>query len=167
MAAQLASPRSHGGRRRRGYRPMADINMTPFIDVMLVLLIVFMVTAPLLTVGVPVDLPKTNAAPIETQKDPINVTIRIDGSVYVQEKPVSVMTELVPMLTALTGNNPEARILVRGSATITYGKMMEVMGVMSVAGFKKVGLDAELPGGGTTVPRAGETPTQTGTTPKR
>lgn len=143
MAAQLAG-KSGGRGRRRGYRPMADINMTPFIDVMLVLLIVFMVAAPLLTVGVPVDLPKTNAAPLEAQKDPLFVTVRADGSIFVQETQVD-MQKIVPLLIAVTNNNPEARIFVRGDAAINYGKMLQVMGTMSAAGFKKVGLVAELP----------------------
>lgn len=147
MAAQLAGKAGHGRGRRRGYRPMADINMTPFIDVMLVLLIVFMVAAPLLTVGVPVDLPKTNAAPLEAQKDPLFVTVKTDHTIWVQEKEVD-MDGLVPLLIAVTDNNPEARIFVRGDAAISYGDMLKVMGAMSAAGFKKVGLVAELPGGG-------------------
>jgi biopolymer transport protein TolR len=147
MAAQMAGKGGHGRGRRRGYRPMADINMTPFIDIMLVLLIVFMVAAPLLTVGVPVDLPKTNAAPLEAQKDPLFVTVRADGAVYVQETAVD-MDRIVPLLIAVTENNPEARIFVRGDAAINYGKMLQVMGTMSAAGFKKVGLVAELPNAG-------------------
>lgn len=143
MGAQLAG--KGGGRgKRRGYRAMAEINMTPFIDVMLVLLIVFMVAAPLLTVGVPVDLPKTNAAPLEAQKDPLFVTVQADGSIFVQEQRVD-RSGLVPLLTAITNSNAEARILVRGDARIAYGTMLEVMGTMSAAGFKKVGLVAELP----------------------
>ncbi len=143
MGAQLAG--KGGGRgKRRGYRAMAEINMTPFIDVMLVLLIVFMVAAPLLTVGVPVDLPKTNAAPLEAQKDPLFVTVQADGSIFVQEQRVD-RAGLVPLLTAITNSNAEARILVRGDARIAYGTMLEVMGTMSAAGFKKVGLVAELP----------------------
>ncbi len=130
--------------RTPGSAPMADINMTPFIDVMLVLLIIFMVAAPLLTVGVPVDLPKTNAAPLEQQKEPLFVTVQADGRVYVQETEVDVAT-MVPLLIAVTENNPEARILVRGDTKIAYGRMLEVMGTMSAAGFKKVGLVAELP----------------------
>lgn len=168
MAVSLAT--RSVGRRRRGRRAMSDINMTPFIDIMLVLLIVFMVTAPLLTVGVPVDLPKTNAAPIDTQKDPLYVTVRADGTVWVQEKQADVRSELVPMLIAVTGNNPEARILVRGDASISYGRMLEVMGTMSAAGFKKVGLVAELPNAGTTNGQrvGGATTTApAGTAPKR
>ncbi len=145
MAGQLAG-KSHGRGKRRGYRAMAEINMTPFIDVMLVLLIVFMVAAPMLTVGVPVDLPKTNAAPLEQQKDPLFVTVQTDGRVFVQETPVE-LANMVPLLIAVTNNNPEARILVRGDAKIAYGKMLEVMGTMSAAGFKKVGLVAEMPNG--------------------
>ena len=123
---------------------MSEINVTPFVDVMLVLLIVFMVAAPLLTVGVPVDLPKTNAAPLEAQKDPLFVTVQSDGSVYVQEQRTDT-ANLVPLLVAITQSNAEARIFVRGDAKIAYGKMLEVMGTMSAAGFKKVGLVAELP----------------------
>lgn len=147
MAGQLAG-KTHGRGKRRGYRAMAEINMTPFIDVMLVLLIVFMVAAPMLTVGVPVDLPKTNAAPLEQQKDPLFVTVQTDGRVFVQETPVE-LANMVALLIAVTNNNPEARILVRGDAKIAYGKMLEVMGTMSAAGFKKVGLVAEMPNGAT------------------
>ena len=144
MGAQLAGKGGHGRGRRRSYRAMAEINMTPFIDVMLVLLIVFMVAAPMLTVGVPVDLPKTNAAPLEAQKDPLFVTVQSDGSVYVQEQRTDT-ANLVPLLVAITQSNADARIFVRGDAKIAYGKMLEVMGTMSAAGFKKVGLVAELP----------------------
>ena len=143
MAAQLAG-KGHGRGRKRAYRAMAEINMTPFIDVMLVLLIVFMVAAPMLTVGVPVDLPKTNAAPLEAQKDPLFVTVQADGTVFVQEQRTDT-ANLVPLLVAITQSNAEARIFVRGDAKIAYGKMLEVMGTMSAAGFKKVGLVAELP----------------------
>ena len=144
MGAQLAGKGGGGRGKRRSYRAMAEINMTPFIDVMLVLLIVFMVAAPLLTVGVPVDLPKTNAAPLEAQKDPLFVTVQADGSIFVQEQRVD-RAGLVPLLSAITNANAEARILVRGDARIAYGTMLEVMGTMSAAGFKKVGLVAELP----------------------
>ena len=144
MAAQLSGKGGHARGRRRGYRAMSEINMTPFIDVMLVLLIVFMVAAPMLTVGVPVDLPKTNAAPLEAQKDPLFVTVQSDGTVFVQEQRTDV-GNLVPLLVAITQSNAEARIFVRGDSKIAYGKMLEVMGTMSAAGFKKVGLVAELP----------------------
>ena len=147
MAAQLAG-KSGGRGRRRGYRAMAEINMTPFIDVMLVLLIVFMVAAPMLTVGVPVDLPKTNAAPLEAQKKPLFVTVQANGNLYVQEQAVTI-NDLVPFLQSVTENDQEARILVRGDAQIAYGRMLEVMGTMSAAGFKKVGLVAEMPSGPT------------------
>ena len=156
MAGQLAG-KSHGRGKRRGYRAMAEINMTPFIDVMLVLLIVFMVAAPMLTVGVPVDLPKTNAAPLEQQKDPLFVTVQTDGRVFVQETPVE-LANMVPLLIAVTENNPDARILVRGDAKIAYGKMLEVMGTMSAAGFKKVGLVAEMPNGPQSTARVGAKP---------
>lgn len=152
MGAQLAGKSGGGRGKRRGYRAMAEINMTPFIDVMLVLLIVFMVAAPLLTVGVPVDLPKTNAVPLEAQKDPLFVTVQADGAIFVQEQRVD-RGGLVPLLTAITNANAEARILVRGDSRIAYGTMLEVMGTMSAAGFKKVGLVAELPN----APAAGST----------
>lgn len=156
----MAVKSSSGDGEDGGYAPLAEINVTPFIDVMLVLLIVFMVAAPLLTVGVPVDLPKTNAAPLEAQKEPLFVTVQSDGRVYVQETEVEV-ARMIPLLVAITNNNPDARILVRGDARIAYGKMLEVMGTMSAAGFKKVGLVAELPNAAAAPvsgPRAGSTP---------
>ena len=146
MAGQLAGRggSSRGGRRKH-FRPMSEINVTPFVDVMLVLLIVFMVTAPLLTVGVPVDLPKTNAPPLQTDKEPLTVSVKPDGSVWVQETQVE-LAKMVPMLVAITGANPEARIMVRGDRGNSYGRMVEVLGAISAAGFKKIGLAAELPG---------------------
>ncbi len=135
------------GSRRKGYRQMSEINVTPFVDVMLVLLIVFMVTAPLLTVGVPVDLPKTNAPPLTVEKDkePLYVSVKPDGSIWLQETRVELAT-LAPKLSAITGANPDTRVLVRGDRTNTYGRMVEVLGAISGAGFKKIGLAAELPG---------------------
>ncbi|MDR3516266.1 MAG: protein TolR [Azospirillaceae bacterium] len=146
MGVEIRS-RSGGGRGRRGYSRMAEINVTPFVDVMLVLLIVFMVAAPLMAVGVPVDLPKTKAPPIASEKDPLFVSVTGDGRIFVQETPVE-LANLVPMLSAITNSNPDARVLVRGDQQISYGRMLEVMGTMSAAGFKKVGLVAELPGAG-------------------
>lgn len=145
MGAQLAG-RSRGGRSgRRSYTPLAEINVTPLVDVMLVLLIVFMVAAPLMSVGVPVDLPRTSAPPLAAEKEPLFVTVTPDGRVWVQESEVA-LDNLVPLLTAVTDANPEARILVRGDQTVAYGRMLEVMGTMSAAGFAKVGLVADLPG---------------------
>lgn len=141
MAAQIMFS---GGNRRRRYRPMSDINVTPFVDVMLVLLVVFMVTAPLLTVAVPVDLPKTQAKTISENKEPLVVSIDADGKVYLQEKSMR-LEDLVPKLKAITGANADARIFVRGDKAVSYGRIMEVMGTISSAGFNKVALVAELP----------------------
>jgi biopolymer transport protein TolR len=123
---------------------MADINVTPMVDVMLVLLVVFMVTAPLLTVGVPVDLPQTNAPAINEQKEPLVITVKSDGTLFLQDSSIG-DTELVPRLQAITHNNPTADIYVRGDKAINYGRVLEVMGLISGAGFTKVSLVAELP----------------------
>ena len=131
---------------RAAYRPLAEINVTPFVDVMLVLLIVFMVTAPLLTVGVPVDLPKTQAQNISDPSDPLIITVDSGGVVFVQESEVE-LANLVPLLIAITDANPEARIYVRGDRAIQYGRIMEVMGSVNAAGFTRVALVAELPQG--------------------
>src|SRR4030081_885659 len=115
MASPVYSgPVRAGGRSARGrYRPMSEINVTPLVDVMLVLLVVFMVTAPLLTVGVPVELPQTEAPPINEPKEPTVITRNRDGAVYVQESTVTV-DALVAKLQAITGNNPDAVLYVRG-----------------------------------------------------
>lgn len=125
-------------------RPMSEINVTPFVDVMLVLLIVFMVTAPLLSVGVPVDLPKTKAASLNDSQEPLVISIDGEGVVYIQQKAVE-MEQLIPRLVAITGAKPDTKIFVRGDRAIQYGTVMQVMGEISSAGFKKVSLLAELP----------------------
>ena len=137
---------SGGGRRGRrgGYRPVADINVTPLVDVMLVLLIVFMVTAPLLTVAVPVDLPKATAQSVKQDKEPLVISIDASGGVYLQESR-SELDVLVAKLKAVTGANPDARIFVRGDKGVPYGRIMEVMGTINAAGYNKVALVAELP----------------------
>ena len=143
----MAAPVISGGNlrnRRRAWRPVADINVTPFVDVMLVLLVVFMVTAPLLTVAVPLDLPKTQARSISQDKEPLVVSIDAAGKVYLQEKSME-LDELVPKLKAISGANADARIFVRGDKGVPYGRIMEVMGAISSAGFNKVALVAELP----------------------
>ena len=143
MAAPVYSGPGRVGARGR-YRPMADINVTPLVDVMLVLLVVFMVTAPLLTVGVPVDLPQTQAPPINEPKEPLVITVNKEGAIYIQE--TSVPTEgLVDRLQAITGNNPDAILYVRGDKDINYGKVLEVMSLVTAAGFHKVSLVAEAP----------------------
>lgn len=133
---------ARGGRGR--YRPMSEINVTPFVDVMLVLLIVFMITAPLLTVGVPVDLPKTRAATLSDSDEPLVITVNAEGAIFLQEHETP-LENLVPRLIAVTGANPDIKIFVRGDKAIYYGRVMEVMGAVSAAGFKKVSLMAELP----------------------
>ena len=133
--------RSTGGRR---HRPMGEINVTPFVDVMLVLLIVFMVTAPLLTVGVEVDLPKTKAGAINADAAPLVVSIKADGSLYLQEAEVDGEV-LIPRLKAISNANPDVRIFVRGDQAVTYGDVLGVMGRIQAAGFEKVALVAQLP----------------------
>ena len=118
---------------------MSEINVTPFVDVMLVLLIVFMVTAPLLTVGVPVDLPKVKASALTDQKDPIEITIKLDGTLYLGESEVEV-ENLIPRLNAITDQNNEARIYVRGDRGVAYGRIMEIMSLINSAGYIKVAL---------------------------
>ena len=118
--------------------------MTPFVDVMLVLLIVFMVTAPLLTVGIPVDLPKVKASALTDQKDPLEITVKIGGEIYLGESQVDV-DNLIPRLNAITELNKEARIYVRGDRVVAYGRVMEIMSIINSAGYIKVALVAQNP----------------------
>ena len=118
---------------------MSEINVTPFVDVMLVLLIVFMVAAPLLTVGVPIELPDTKAKPLQGDKEPLTITVNGAGEIYLQENLVELDT-LVPKLLAISGNGYNERIYVRGDKLVDYGKVMKVMGTVSSAGFKRIGL---------------------------
>jgi biopolymer transport protein TolR len=140
------------GRRNR-YRPLAEINVTPMVDVMLVLLIIFMVTAPLMTSGVSVDLPKTNAQPLNSDAEPLTVTIKADGSIFLQEQAVDV-ADLVAKLQAISQNNPERRIFVRGDKDLAYGRIMEVMGTITQGGFTKVALLAEQTAAAAAAPAA-------------
>jgi biopolymer transport protein TolR len=142
MGAALNSQR--GGRRGRRMKPIGEINVTPFVDVMLVLLIVFMVTAPLLTVGVPVDLPKTKAGQINADQAPLVVTIREDGSVYLQDNEIPA-DKLIPRLSAIGDANKNVRIFVRGDKDVAYGEVLVLMGRIQTAGFERVALVAELP----------------------
>jgi len=130
-------------RRGRRIRLMAEINVTPFVDVMLVLLIVFMVTAPLLTVGVPVDLPKTKAQPLSQDREPLSVSVRRDGSIYLQNTRIP-EDDLVPRLTAIAANGYDQRIFVRGDKSVDYGRIMEVMALISAAGFTHIGLVTDI-----------------------
>jgi len=123
---------------------MSEINVTPFVDVMLVLLIVFMVTAPLLTVGIPVDLPKVKASALTDQKDPLEITVKIGGEIYLGESEVDV-ENLIPRLNAITELNKEARIYVRGDRVVAYGRIMEIMSLVNSAGYIKVALVTQNP----------------------
>jgi biopolymer transport protein TolR len=143
MAVFLHPGRARYSARRR-YQPIADINVTPLVDVMLVLLIVFMVTAPLLTVGVPVDLPKVTSEVINQPEEPLVVSIRKDGQIWLQETPIDIAA-LVPRLRAITENKTDTNIFLRGDQAIFYGRVMEVMGALTTAGFTKVALITELP----------------------
>lgn len=130
------------GRRRKRFNQISEINVTPFVDVMLVLLIVFMVTAPLLTVGIPVDLPKVKASALTDQKDPIEITVKLNGIIYIGEKEVEI-DNLIVRLNAITDLNTEARIYVRGDRVVSYGRVMEIMSKINSAGYLKVALVAE------------------------
>ena len=134
-----------GGRNGRGrYRAMSEINVTPLVDVMLVLLIVFMVTAPMLTSGVNVDLPKTTAQQINVDAKPLTVTITADGHTHLGDDDVE-LSDLVARLTAASDSDLTRRILVRGDKGIAYGQVLQVMGTIQQAGFTKVALLAEPP----------------------
>ena len=137
---QHTSARGRGRMRRRA---MAEINVTPFVDVMLVLLIVFMVTAPLLTVGVPVDLPKTRAPALGQDREPLSITIKRDGTIFLQKEPIP-ENQLVDRLTAVAANGYNQRIFVRGDTQASYGKVMEVMGLLAAAGFTHIGLVTDV-----------------------
>ncbi len=142
MGASLQTGGNGGGRsrRRRTARPMAEINVTPMVDVMLVLLIIFMVAAPLLTVGVPIDLPKSQANQMESQNEPpLEISISQDGKIFLQETELQI-DEIVPKLKAISENNSEARIYVRGDQEVNYGTIMKVMGAVNGAGFTRIAL---------------------------
>ena len=130
--------------RKLKHKPLNEINVTPFVDVMLVLLIVFMVTAPLLTVGIPVDLPKVKASALTDQKDPLEITVKIGGEIYLGESEVDV-ENLIPRLNAITELNKEARIYVRGDRVVAYGRIMEIMSLVNSAGYIKVALVTQNP----------------------
>lgn len=135
-----------GNGRRKGsrYRPMGEINVTPFVDVMLVLLIVFMVTAPLLTVGVPVDLPKTKAGQISGNAAPLVISLQANGGLYLQDVMIE-PDQLIARLRAISDANPNLRIFVRGDRSVPYGEVVELMGRVQASGFERVALVAELP----------------------
>ena len=129
--------------RRRSARPMSEINVTPMVDVMLVLLIIFMVTAPLLTVGVPIELPKSEAKQLEGDKEPLTISVDPEGKIFLQETELQI-DEIVPKLTAIAKNGYDERIFVRGDRRVNYGVVMRVMGTISAAGFRRIALISDL-----------------------
>ena len=141
MGMSIGGSGVSGGRRRRAKRhqPMSEINVTPFVDVMLVLLIIFMVAAPLLTVGVPIDLPETQAKQLNAETQPITISVNDKGQIYLQETEIEA-DELVPKLQAIAKNGYDERLYVRGDRTTNYGVVMQVMGLLNQAGFKRIGL---------------------------
>ena len=152
MAASNLSVASPGGRGRRTRRRpvMSDINVTPFVDVMLVLLIVFMVSAPLLTVGVPLDLPQSQAKALQQNNEPLTVSVTSDGQVFLLKEQIQ-LDDLIPKLKAIIdarGGNLDELIYVRGDKKVDYGTMMRVMGRISGAGYHKVALVTEVEQGG-------------------
>lgn len=145
MGASLSSSKSRGRGRKAGssFRPMAEINVTPFVDVMLVLLIVFMVAAPLLTAGVPIDLPNSKAKAIQNEDNkPIEITIDRDGNIFLGETAVK-EDALVSVLTPMMEGQEERRIYIRADRTLDYGRVMSVLGLMNSAGFSRVALISE------------------------
>jgi biopolymer transport protein TolR len=137
---------AHGGRRRRrrGKRGVInEINMTPFIDVMLVLLVIFMVTAPLMTAGVPLDLPKAAAAPLNVDAKPVTLSIKADGKVFLGESALA-DADIVPGVTAAAKQGVDERIFVRGDKKVDYGRVAQVMSIVTTAGYKRVALVTEI-----------------------
>jgi biopolymer transport protein TolR len=148
MAANVVSA-SSGRHRRRRRAVMSEINVTPFVDVMLVLLIVFMVSAPLLTVGVPLDLPQSQAKSLDQDREPLTVSVNVQGQVFLQDSEIKI-DDLVAKLKAITDarGGADERIYVRGDKKVDYGKMMQVMGRLSAAGYHRVALVTEVEQGG-------------------
>ncbi|HEX2582303.1 MAG TPA: protein TolR [Dongiaceae bacterium] len=146
MGVKLAAPRKASHRGRRGATPMSDINVTPMVDVMLVLLIIFMVTAPLLTAGVPVDLPQTNAQQISDPQEPLVVSINRSGKVFLQETELD-PAQLAARIQAITQNKPDTKIFIRADKGIDYGTVMNVMGELTGAGFSQISLIVQSPEG--------------------
>jgi biopolymer transport protein TolR len=151
MGASMPQGGGGGGRKRR-YQPLSEINVTPFVDVMLVLLIIFMVAAPLMNTAVNVDLPKTTASPVNQDSEPLNVSVDSKGQVFLQDQAIP-LSELAAKLTAIAKEQKDRRIFVRGDRANSYGTMMEVMGVIIQGGFTKVSLLTD-PSGARAVPAA-------------
>jgi biopolymer transport protein TolR len=149
MAANVVSASSGGDRRRRRRPVMSEINVTPFVDVMLVLLIIFMVSAPLLTVGVPINLPQSQAKALGQDREPLTLSVNVDGQIFLQNSEIK-LDDLVPKLQAITTarNGIDEQIYVRGDKKVDYGTMMRVMGRLSAAGYHRVALVTEVEQGG-------------------
>ncbi len=148
MAASVQPPARPGGGRRgraRKHMPMHEINVTPFVDVMLVLLIIFMVTAPMLTSGVPIELPDSKGQQLQTNKEPVTISVDKSGKVFIQETEIK-LDELGPKLKAIAKNGVEEQVFIRGDKGIDYGTVMRVMGRVKAAGFTKVSLITEAEG---------------------
>src|SRR5204863_10118322 len=146
MGANNGAQTTPAGRRKHRRRSvMSDINVTPMVDVMLVLLIIFMVSAPLLTVGVPIDLPQTQAKSLDADKEPLTISVNVKGQVFLQESEI-VLDDLVAKLRAVTDarGGLDERVYVRGDRQVDYGTVMKVMGRLSAAGFRRVALVTEI-----------------------
>ena len=155
MAGIVPSAGGYGGGkfRRRRFVPIADINVTPMVDVMLVLLVIFMITAPLLQVGVPVDLPKTSAQQVGGKDEPLVVSVNAKDEIFLGETKYE-LDELTAKLKAVHDEKPDQRVFIRGDKTINYGRMMQVMGIVIDSGFRQLGLLGEQGDGSTPAPAA-------------
>ncbi len=150
MGAGTIGQAKRSGRLRRsaGHKPMSEINVTPFVDVMLVLLIIFMVAAPLLTVGVPIELPKTAATALPTeQEEPLTLALTADGTVMLQNTEIA-LVDLIPKLTAIAAERNNDKVFLRADGSIPYETVMQVMGALNAGGFNSIGLVTD--GGGPT-----------------
>jgi biopolymer transport protein TolR len=146
MSAGIAGRGGRGHRRRgRHHSLISEINVTPFVDVMLVLLIIFMVTAPMLTSGVPIELPESKGQQLQTNKEPVTISVDKSGKVFIQETEIR-LDEIAPKLKAIAKNGVEEQIFIRGDKGIDYGTVMRVMGRVKAAGFTKVSLVTETEG---------------------
>ncbi len=152
MAGGTASRQGRGGRSSRGgrksqrLRPIAEINVTPMVDVMLVLLIIFMVAAPMLTVGVPVKLPKTAATPLPSEEEqPLTLTISADGQLILQKTPIN-REQLIPKLRAIAAERRNDKIFLRADGSVPYALVMQVMGALNAGGFRDIGLVTDTGG---------------------